>query len=184
MIGGLCIAQHWAEKCAFFCRYTSPDFLYVRSWLPCIFFAGGITMGNIGRQLAMVSLEERGWLPSNKSLNVHIISSSIYSSQLFGSRVYSEVEISNHFLLMYLVSWSYCKSEHTHALLCTLCYILSGPWAKILLCLGRDQAVPKIWPAQGTEIAATSMCTELKEIKFTWMEFNELFYHRFCRKIT
>lgn len=36
-------------------RYTSPDFLYVRSWLPCIFFAGGITMGNIGRQLAMVS---------------------------------------------------------------------------------------------------------------------------------
>nr|KAF6450326.1 insulin induced protein 2 [Molossus molossus] len=36
-------------------QYTSPDFLYVRSWLPCIFFAGGITMGNIGRQLAMVS---------------------------------------------------------------------------------------------------------------------------------
>ncbi|KAL7991759.1 hypothetical protein Chor_016015 [Crotalus horridus] len=36
-------------------QYTSPDFLYVRSWLPCIFFAGGITMGNIGRQLAMIS---------------------------------------------------------------------------------------------------------------------------------
>uniref|UniRef100_A0A452QM86 Insulin-induced gene protein n=1 Tax=Ursus americanus TaxID=9643 RepID=A0A452QM86_URSAM len=36
-------------------QYTSPDFLYVRSWLPCIFFAGGITMGNIGRQLAMSS---------------------------------------------------------------------------------------------------------------------------------
>ncbi|XP_074071110.1 insulin-induced gene 2 protein isoform X1 [Macrotis lagotis] len=35
-------------------QYTSPDFLYVRSWLPCIFFAGGITMGNIGRQLAMM----------------------------------------------------------------------------------------------------------------------------------
>ncbi|CAH1789547.1 unnamed protein product [Owenia fusiformis] len=34
-------------------RYTSPDFLYVRSWLPCIFFSGGITMGNIGRQLAI-----------------------------------------------------------------------------------------------------------------------------------
>lgn len=34
-------------------QYTSPDFLYVRSWLPCIFFAGGITMGNIGRQLAV-----------------------------------------------------------------------------------------------------------------------------------
>lgn len=34
-------------------QYTSPDFLYVRSWLPCIFFAGGITMGNIGRQLEM-----------------------------------------------------------------------------------------------------------------------------------
>lgn len=36
-------------------RYTSPDFLYIRSWLPCIFFAGVITMGNIGRQLALVS---------------------------------------------------------------------------------------------------------------------------------
>lgn len=34
-------------------RYTAPDFLYVRSSLPCIFFSGGITMGNIGRQLAM-----------------------------------------------------------------------------------------------------------------------------------
>ncbi|XP_054579952.1 insulin-induced gene 2 protein-like [Eptesicus fuscus] len=31
----------------------SLDFLYVCSWLPCIFFAGGITMGNIGRQLAV-----------------------------------------------------------------------------------------------------------------------------------
>ncbi|XP_072110159.1 insulin-induced gene 1 protein [Mobula birostris] len=34
-------------------QYTSPDFLYIRSWLPCIFFSGGVTMGNIGRQLAM-----------------------------------------------------------------------------------------------------------------------------------
>ncbi|XP_016086586.1 insulin-induced gene 2 protein-like [Sinocyclocheilus grahami] len=34
-------------------RYTSPDFLYIRSWLPCIFFAGVITVGNIGRQLAL-----------------------------------------------------------------------------------------------------------------------------------
>ncbi|XP_029386303.1 insulin-induced gene 2 protein isoform X3 [Echeneis naucrates] len=34
-------------------KYTSPDFLYIRSWLPCIFFAGVITMGNIGRQLAL-----------------------------------------------------------------------------------------------------------------------------------
>ncbi|XP_041365293.1 insulin-induced gene 2 protein-like [Gigantopelta aegis] len=33
-------------------RYTEPDFLFVRSWLPCIFFSGGVTMGNIGRQLA------------------------------------------------------------------------------------------------------------------------------------
>uniref|UniRef100_A0A671TSE2 Insulin-induced gene protein n=1 Tax=Sparus aurata TaxID=8175 RepID=A0A671TSE2_SPAAU len=38
-------------------QYTSPDFLYIRSWLPCIFFAGVITMGNIGRQLALV----RNW---------------------------------------------------------------------------------------------------------------------------
>lgn len=37
-----------------FFRYTSPDFLYIRSWLPCIFFSGGVTVGNIGRQLAMV----------------------------------------------------------------------------------------------------------------------------------
>ena len=36
-------------------RYTAPDFLFIRSWLPCIFFSGGITMGNIGRQLAMVN---------------------------------------------------------------------------------------------------------------------------------
>ncbi|KAH0520259.1 Insulin-induced gene 1 protein [Microtus ochrogaster] len=36
-------------------QYTSPDFLYIRSWLPCIFFSGGVTVGNIGRQLAMVS---------------------------------------------------------------------------------------------------------------------------------
>lgn len=34
-------------------QYTNPDFLYIRSWLPCIFFAGVITMGNIGRQLAL-----------------------------------------------------------------------------------------------------------------------------------
>ncbi|XP_048367158.1 insulin-induced gene 1 protein isoform X2 [Sphaerodactylus townsendi] len=34
-------------------QYTSPDFLYIRSWLPCIFFSGGVTVGNIGRQLAM-----------------------------------------------------------------------------------------------------------------------------------
>ncbi|EHB00990.1 Insulin-induced gene 1 protein [Heterocephalus glaber] len=37
-------------------QYTSPDFLYIRSWLPCIFFSGGVTVGNIGRQLAMGSL--------------------------------------------------------------------------------------------------------------------------------
>ncbi|KAL5006594.1 hypothetical protein ScPMuIL_015400 [Solemya velum] len=34
-------------------RYTKADFLFVRSWIPCIFFSGGVTMGNIGRQLAM-----------------------------------------------------------------------------------------------------------------------------------
>ncbi|KAK7170252.1 hypothetical protein R3I94_000475 [Phoxinus phoxinus] len=39
-------------------QYTSPDFLYVRSWLPCIFFSGGVTVGNIGRQLAMGSTEK------------------------------------------------------------------------------------------------------------------------------
>jgi hypothetical protein len=39
-------------------RYTAPDFIYVRSWLPCIFFSGGITMGNIGRQLALYDCTE------------------------------------------------------------------------------------------------------------------------------
>uniref|UniRef100_A0AAV2L7R1 Insulin-induced gene protein n=2 Tax=Knipowitschia caucasica TaxID=637954 RepID=A0AAV2L7R1_KNICA len=39
-------------------QYTSPDFLYVRSWLPCIFFSGGVTVGNIGRQLAMGGVEK------------------------------------------------------------------------------------------------------------------------------
>lgn len=39
-------------------RYTAPDFLFVRSWLPCIFFSGGVTMGNIGRQLAVYDYED------------------------------------------------------------------------------------------------------------------------------
>ncbi|CAD7689332.1 unnamed protein product [Nyctereutes procyonoides] len=34
-------------------QYTSPDLLYIRSWQPCIFFSGGVTVGSIGRQLAM-----------------------------------------------------------------------------------------------------------------------------------
>ncbi|CAG5134659.1 unnamed protein product [Candidula unifasciata] len=38
-------------------RYTEPDFLFVRSWLPCVFFSGGVTMGNIGRQLATYDAE-------------------------------------------------------------------------------------------------------------------------------
>ncbi|BFZ01217.1 hypothetical protein BsWGS_04256 [Bradybaena similaris] len=38
-------------------RYTEPDFLFVRSWLPCVFFSGGVTMGNIGRQLATYDVE-------------------------------------------------------------------------------------------------------------------------------
>ncbi|XP_027394298.1 insulin-induced gene 1 protein isoform X1 [Bos indicus x Bos taurus] len=41
-------------------QYTSPDFLYIRSWLPCIFFSGGVTVGNIGRQLAMPFHRLRG----------------------------------------------------------------------------------------------------------------------------
>ncbi|OWF45387.1 insulin-induced gene 2 protein-like [Mizuhopecten yessoensis] len=34
-------------------RYTKAEFLFIRSWLPCIVFSGGVTMGNIGRQLAI-----------------------------------------------------------------------------------------------------------------------------------
>ncbi|PNJ31200.1 INSIG1 isoform 1 [Pongo abelii] len=44
-------------------QYTSPDFLYIRSWLPCIFFSGGVTVGNIGRQLAML-------IPFREELNL------------------------------------------------------------------------------------------------------------------
>ncbi|XP_062849802.1 insulin-induced gene 1 protein [Trichomycterus rosablanca] len=39
-------------------QFPSPEFGHVRSWLPCIFFSGGVTVGNIGRQLAMVSTEK------------------------------------------------------------------------------------------------------------------------------
>ena len=50
-----CVPAHRAGLTSSFAsRYTSPDFLYIRSWLPCIFFSGGVTVGNIGRQLAMV----------------------------------------------------------------------------------------------------------------------------------
>ncbi|XP_038044784.1 insulin-induced gene 2 protein-like [Patiria miniata] len=41
-----------------FYSYTEPDFLYVRSWIPCVFFSGGVTMGNIGRQLAVYEMEK------------------------------------------------------------------------------------------------------------------------------
>ncbi|XP_076828703.1 insulin-induced gene 1 protein isoform X2 [Brachyhypopomus gauderio] len=44
--------------CVVSLRYTSPELRYVRSWLPCIFFSGGVTVGNIGRQLAMGSSEK------------------------------------------------------------------------------------------------------------------------------
>lgn len=33
--------------------YSEPDFVYIRSWVPCIFFSGGVTIGTIGRQLAL-----------------------------------------------------------------------------------------------------------------------------------
>ena len=35
-------------------RYSEPDFFYIRSWVPCIYFSGGVTMGTIGRALARV----------------------------------------------------------------------------------------------------------------------------------
>lgn len=53
-------------------RYTSPDFLYIRSWLPCIFFSGGVTVGNIGRQLAMVCTVVT-WVP-NRGFQLHRLS--------------------------------------------------------------------------------------------------------------
>eukprot|EP00051_Salpingoeca_urceolata_P029440 m.489921 g.489921 ORF g.489921 m.489921 type:complete len:201 (-) comp27281_c0_seq1:178-780(-) len=32
-------------------EYTKPDFFYVRSWLPCVLFAGSVTAGALGRRL-------------------------------------------------------------------------------------------------------------------------------------
>lgn len=34
-------------------RCSEKDLAFVRSWLPCVFFSGGITVGNIGRLLAL-----------------------------------------------------------------------------------------------------------------------------------
>jgi len=69
-------------------RYTAPDFLYVRSWLPCIFFSGGITMGNIGRQLALVS---RKLYSYNSRVADVFMTSSLYSFQFC---VFVNVQIS------------------------------------------------------------------------------------------
>ncbi|WAQ93511.1 INSI2-like protein [Mya arenaria] len=40
-------------------KYGKADFMFMRSWLPCIFFSGGITIGNIGRQLALYDDKEK-----------------------------------------------------------------------------------------------------------------------------
>jgi len=32
--------------------YSNPDFLYMQSWVPCLFFSGGVTVGAVGRALA------------------------------------------------------------------------------------------------------------------------------------
>lgn len=40
-------------------RYSKADFLFVRSLLPCIFFSGGVTIGNIGRQLARCDIDKQ-----------------------------------------------------------------------------------------------------------------------------
>ncbi|XP_067119666.1 insulin-induced gene 2 protein-like [Centruroides vittatus] len=42
-----------------FCKFTEREFLYIRSWLPSIVFSGGVTIGNIGRKLALIE-EENG----------------------------------------------------------------------------------------------------------------------------
>lgn len=39
--------------------YTHPDFLFVRSWLPSIFFSGGVTFGHLGRKLAQVGRNQQ-----------------------------------------------------------------------------------------------------------------------------
>lgn len=35
------------------CLYSEREFSYIRSWLPCVVFSGGITIASIGRQLAV-----------------------------------------------------------------------------------------------------------------------------------
>ncbi|XP_055330001.1 insulin-induced gene 2 protein-like [Paramacrobiotus metropolitanus] len=49
-------------------QYSEPDFLYIRSWVPCIFFAGGITMGSLGRQLAF---QDDGDADESEGLKLH-----------------------------------------------------------------------------------------------------------------
>eukprot|EP01135_Chromosphaera_perkinsii_P009250 Nk52_evm2s1705 gene=Nk52_evmTU2s1705 len=34
-------------------RFTQADFFLIRSWIPCVFFSGGICFGNLGRQLSL-----------------------------------------------------------------------------------------------------------------------------------
>jgi hypothetical protein len=37
------------------CRYTQPDFLLVRSWIPAMLFSAAVTFGTFGRQLAIAT---------------------------------------------------------------------------------------------------------------------------------
>ena len=53
-----------------FFRYSKSDFMFVRSWLSCVFFTGGVTIGNIGRQLASVSIDWHICSFLHKKLNV------------------------------------------------------------------------------------------------------------------
>lgn len=39
-------------------KYSKADLMFLRSWLPSIFFSGGVTIGNIGRQLAMYDTDK------------------------------------------------------------------------------------------------------------------------------
>jgi len=113
-------------------RYTAPDFLYVRSWLPCIFFSGGITMGKIGRQLAVVR-----YLSSYVSYFYNSHASNLFTTSLWQMILCTEQDIClwltvieeyiNIYWLMHLRVHIQCstdtsfKAQHVHCLLTDQC---------------------------------------------------------------
>ncbi|GAB6033394.1 Insulin-induced protein 1 protein [Chamberlinius hualienensis] len=54
---GVIIAKIAAEGGLYTC--SESDLIYIHTWLPCLLFTGGITIGNIGLQLAVEDTDSR-----------------------------------------------------------------------------------------------------------------------------